>query len=101
MQQSQLTIITTTCLCDPFSRALHRYGRWDAEEGHEDPFRACIYLVPIEFTAQTHWDAHSGFFLLIGDHFRFRWEQAPTVNYPGLLTSRHLWISKGGSKYYS
>jgi hypothetical protein len=33
-------------------------------------------------------------FLLIGDPFRFRWAQALTVNYPGLLTLRHIWISK-------
>jgi hypothetical protein len=37
-------------------------GRWDAEEGHGDPSRACICLVPVELTAQTHWDAHSGGF---------------------------------------
>jgi hypothetical protein len=37
-------------------------GRWDAEEGHGDPSQACIYLVPVELTAQTHFDAHSGGF---------------------------------------
>jgi hypothetical protein len=29
-------------------------------------------------------------FLVIVSTCRFRWAQAPTVNYPGLLTSRHL-----------
>jgi hypothetical protein len=37
-------------------------GRWDAEEGHGDPSRARIYLVSVELTTQTHWDAHLGFF---------------------------------------
>jgi hypothetical protein len=52
-------------VCDPFSRAPHCWmmGRWDAEEGHRDPSRACICLVPVELTAQTHWDVHSGGFI--------------------------------------
>jgi hypothetical protein len=50
-------------LCDPFSRVSHSCGRWDAEEGHKDSSRVCICLVPVELTAQTHWDAHSGGFI--------------------------------------
>jgi hypothetical protein len=50
-------------LCDPFSRVPHRYGRWDVKEGHGDPSRACICLAPVELTAQTHWDTHSGGFV--------------------------------------
>jgi hypothetical protein len=33
-------------------------------------------------------------FLVNVSSCRFRWAQAPIVNYPGLLTSRHLWIFK-------
>jgi hypothetical protein len=69
-------------------------GQWDAKEGRENLSRACIYLAPIELTTQIHWDAHSRGFLIIGDPYRFRWAQTSAVNYPGLLTSRHLWISK-------
>jgi hypothetical protein len=73
-----------------FARAAPPLGwRCDAE-GLGDPSRVCIYLVPVEFTVQTYWDAHSGVFLVIVSTFRFRWAQAPTVNYPELLTSRHL-----------
>jgi hypothetical protein len=42
--------------------AVRPFFGWNAKEGHEDPSRACIYLVPVELTAQTHWDAHSGGF---------------------------------------
>jgi hypothetical protein len=49
--------------CATIFRALRTaVGRWDAEEKHRDPSRACICLVPVELTAQTYWDAHSGGF---------------------------------------
>jgi hypothetical protein len=44
------------------ARRTAAWWRWDAEEGHGDPSRACIYLVPVEFTIQTYWDVHSGGF---------------------------------------
>jgi hypothetical protein len=50
-------------VCDPFVARSALLWRWDAEEGHRDPSRAFIYLVLVEFTAQTHWDAHSGVFV--------------------------------------
>jgi zinc-binding in reverse transcriptase len=40
-------------------------------------------------------------FLEIVNSCRFRWARALTVNYPELLTSRHLWILKGERKYNS
>jgi hypothetical protein len=45
-----------------FRALLTAVGQWDVEEGHGDPSRACIYLAPVELTAHTHWDAHSGGF---------------------------------------
>jgi hypothetical protein len=79
----------------PFFARSAPLWRWVVEERHRDLSQTCIYLVSVEFTAHTHWDAHSAGFLN-WDPFRFRWAQAPTVNYPGLLSSRHIWISKGG-----
>jgi hypothetical protein len=38
----------------PFFARSAPLWRWDAEEGHGDPSRACIYLMPVELTAQTH-----------------------------------------------
>jgi hypothetical protein len=53
------------------ARRTAAWWRWDTEEGHGDPSRACIYLVPVEFTIQTFWDVHSGVFLVIVSTFRF------------------------------
>jgi hypothetical protein len=47
----------------PFFTRSAPLWRWDTKEGHGDPSRACIYLVPVELTAQTHWDVHSGGFV--------------------------------------
>jgi hypothetical protein len=51
-------------VCAALFRALRTTAlrRWDAEEGYRDPSRACICLVPVEFTVQTYRDAHSGGF---------------------------------------
>jgi hypothetical protein len=37
--------------CATLFRALRTAsGRWDAEEGHEDPSQACICLMPVDST---------------------------------------------------
>jgi hypothetical protein len=82
-------------VCELFSRALYRcgamrYGRRTQRSllsvhlfstGSDSPFRpiGCIFR---------------GFSVIVS-LYRFRWAQTLTVNYPGLLISRHLWISKG------
>jgi hypothetical protein len=37
IRQYQRLIGKLIYMCDPFSSAPHRCGRWDAEEGHGDP----------------------------------------------------------------
>jgi GAG-pre-integrase domain len=86
-------------VCDPFSRAPHRrWWRWDAEEGHGDPSMNVHLFSAGRFYRSDPLGCTSRGFLVIVSPCRFRWAQAPTVNYPGLLTSRHLWIFKRGSK---
>jgi hypothetical protein len=72
----------------PFFARLTAAGRWAAEEGHEDPSKRALGYIYMNLEC-TFKD-----FLEIVSSCRFRWAQAPTVNYPGLLTSRHLWILK-------
>jgi hypothetical protein len=81
--------------CATLFRALRTAdGRWDAEEGHGDPSQACICLNAGRFCRLEWFGCTFRGFLVIVSSCRFRWAQAPTVNYPGLLTSRHLWIFK-------
>jgi hypothetical protein len=67
------------------------WWRWDAEEGHGDPSLTCTFLVstPAGAAVLSLWECtFRG--LVIVSTYRFRWAQAPTVNYPGLLTLRNL-----------
>jgi hypothetical protein len=81
-------------LCDPFSRAPHLpdWWRWDAEEGDGDPSLTCTFLVSTSAGAAVLglWECTFRGFLVIVSSCRFRWAQAPIVNYPGLLTLRNL-----------
>jgi hypothetical protein len=59
----------------------HRSGNDATEEGHSQ--------IPLS--------VHLGVLEIVRT-LKFRWAQALIVNYPRLLISRHLWISKRGKQ---
>jgi hypothetical protein len=74
-------------VCASFFRAPHRPGDGLRKKNTVIPLNVHVgFIMIMEYIFRN--------FLEIVSPYRFRWAQVSTVNYLGLLISKHLWITK-------